>query len=430
MKAIEDIYEIFKHCSGVCIDSRKIKDSQMFFAFKGENTDGHKYVEEVLSRDQTYAVIDDPLFQLSDRCILVDNVLETLQWLARYHRDQFDIPVFALTGSNGKTTTKELIMAVLKTAFSIHATEGNLNNHIGVPLTLLNAKMPVDIMIIEMGANKIGDIEELCQIADPDIGLITNIGTAHIEGFGSQENILIGKTELYRHIGEKSGGLLLNKLDEKLVKAAPDNTELHLYPMPGIEIRDKQLFLEIEDLERNRLYTCQLYGSYNAGNIHAALCTGAYFGVDRTQALEAISAYQPRMNRSQVEKIGSSVLILDAYNANPSSMKLSIETLGKSESADRKILVIGDMLELGKDEIEWHETIIELIKTFDWAYVALIGKLFEAADKDNLFEHFSGIDAFLETYAPKRDVFEDSTILIKASRSMQLEKFRSLLLEN
>lgn len=418
----KELYKIYKQSAGVCIDSRHIEERQLFFAFRGENTDGHQYVDKVLETEGCYAIIDDAAFDRGDRTILVEDVLSSIQKLARYHRDQFDIPVLGITGSNGKTTTKELIAAALSPALKLHVTQGNYNNHLGVPLTLLALRERPDVMIIEMGANRLKDIEELSNIADPTHGLITNIGTAHIEGFGSQHNILIGKTELYEHIADNEGTLFINKNDSKLLSRLPENVDVRLYPMDELEIRSKSLFIEIEDKKTARSYTSALYGIYNALNIHAAMCVAEYFSVDRELALKGIAAYQPEMNRSQVMKKGKLTFIMDAYNANPSSMKLSIEHLGQSPDLVQKVLILGDMLELGEDEVEWHRSILNTIADFKWHRVILIGPLFKSADAEGIYEHFDNIEAFNTSFFDKLKKWPEATILLKGSRSMQLEK--------
>lgn len=427
MEDIKKLYAIYKSCKSVEIDSRKIKANQLFFAFKGEHTDGHQYVKNVLEMPGCYAVVDNPEFDFGDKTIRVENTLDTLQELARYHRDQFDIPVLALTGSNGKTTTKELILAVLETRFKIHATQGNYNNHIGVPLTLLSASDDIEIMIIEMGANRLKDIEELCEIADPDLGLITNIGTAHIGSFGSQENIIQGKTEIYRHIASKiEGKIFINKYDKLLLDNAPENTELILYPDDSIEIRDKGMYLELEDKTNAEIYNSHLTGIYNGSNMQTALAVGTYFGVDRNLALQAISRYISRMNRSELKLIGSVRLLLDAYNANPTSMKASLESFDKQAGDAIRSVILGDMLELGKHEIQYHRDILDLVSKKKFSKVILIGPLFMAADSENAFENYLSIEDAIDAYKDNTGAFDNSYLLLKASRSLMLEKFVSI----
>jgi len=424
---MERLYEVFRRSSSVVIDSRKAVRGTLFFAFEGEQTDGHRYVDDVLALEDTHCVIDNADYQRGTRTILVDNTLEALQKLARMYRDTFDVPVLAITGSNGKTTTKELIMSVLSSDYDIHYTKGNLNNHIGVPLTLLEAAHDCPLMIIEMGANKMGDIEELCGIANPTHGLITNIGTAHIEGFGSQENILIGKTELYRHLAGVNGCIFVNKYDDKLISKLPDNIELQIYPDEQYKVTSNGLYLEIIDQESKERYDCSLYGLYNAMNIHAALSVADYFDVDPEQALASISEYKPSMNRSQVIHLPHDLsIIMDAYNANPTSMEASIRSLDKYNGDKSRVLIIGDMLELGQDELAWHSKILALIQEGKWNKVILVGPLFQAADKSGHFEHYTSVDALLDTMKDNRGQFESSIVLVKASRSMRLERILEL----
>lgn len=427
MEEIKNLYEIYKSCKSVEIDSRKIEADQLFFAFKGEHTDGHQYVRNVIQKPGCYAVVDNPEFDFGDKTIKVDSTLAALQELARYHRDQFDIPVLALTGSNGKTTTKELIVAVLEKRYKIHATKGNYNNHIGVPLTLLSAPDDIEIMIIEMGANRLGDIEELCEIADPDLGLITNIGTAHIGTFGSQENIIEGKTELYRHIASKlDGKIFINKYDQVLLDKAPENTELILYPDESIQVRENGMQLELEDKSNGNIYSSQLTGLYNGANMQTALAVGRYFEVARQESLQAVSDYKSRMNRSELRRIGNVRLLLDAYNANPTSMKASLQSFDKQAGELSRCVILGDMLELGNKEIQYHAEIIDLVRTKSFARVILIGPLFLAADPENEFEHYHTIDDAIEAYKNNTEVFDNSYLLLKASRSIKLEKFVSI----
>ena len=398
----------------------------MFFAFKGEHTDGHKYVQKVLETRDCYAVIDDTDYHTDDRTILVEDVLKCLQDLANYHRRAYTGPVLALTGSNGKTTTKELMVAALAVEMKVHSTKGNYNNHIGVPLTILEANMNDDIWIIEMGANKLGDIKELCLIAEPEFGLITNIGSAHIEGFGSQENILIGKTELYDFIEEHEGMLFVNKHDEVLLNRVPENIELKLYPDESLKIRSKGLFIEIEDLNDGKNYLSSLFGKYNTVNIQAAYGIASYFGVQRVNALKAIAAYKAEMNRSQVIQLDSLCLIMDAYNANPSSMLVSIQNFAELEH-EKKILFLGDMKELGDDEIQMHADILEELEKHSWKRVVLVGPLFQQADKSNSYECYLSTAELIGAYENDLHQFEGSTCLFKASRSIGLEKFAERL---
>ncbi len=426
MKSITEIYQIFQSCNGVCIDTRKLQPGQMFFAFKGKNTDGHKYVRQVLETKNCFAIIEDENYYIDDRTIMVDSMLDTLQQLAKRHRSQFGIPVIGITGSNGKTTSKELMQAVLSQKYNVHVTEGNYNNHLGVPITLLNTDVDTDILIVEMGANRLKDIEELCQIADPNHGIITNIGNAHVEGFGSLENILIGKTELYEYIADVDGVLFVNKNEAKLIDRIPENIDLHLYPNEDISINTKGLFLKIKDKSNNVEYSTSLYGNYNALNIQAALCIGDYFMVSRYKALMAISDYKPKMNRSQIINKAGVHFVMDAYNANPTSMKASLESLFASDLKNDKVLILGDMMELGDNAILWHREILDFLKTQHFRQLILVGPLFKEADEIHKFEHYDNVKDLKRIYRSRIHEFKDCIILLKASRSIQLESFLEL----
>ena len=427
MKAdIDFLFEVFKRSNSVRIDSRQVIEGDLFFAFKGKLTDGHKYVESVLAMPGTYCVIDDPSFDAGDRTLLVEDTLTALQQLASAYRDTFEIPVIGITGSNGKTTSKELIMAVLETKYKIHYTKGNYNNHIGVPLTILSADENIDIMIVEMGANKLGDIEELCDIADPSHGLITNIGKAHIEGFGSEENILIGKTEMYRYLEASEGTIFLNKYDSKLLSRLPENTDTELYPIDGVAVKNNGLYLTIENEHSEQSYDINLYGIYNSMNIHAALKIGSYFDIDLDTACEAIAQYTPSMNRSQVVHRGNTTLILDAYNANPSSMELSIKQLISYQGDRKKILCLGDMLELGSDEVKMHKAMLDLVKGEDIDELCLVGPIFKMADTEQHHRHFNNSEELKAFAIENMHLFENAVILVKGSRSIQLEKFSNI----
>jgi len=424
---IDQIYRHFLESSGVFTDSRTSVDRGVFFALSGPNFNGNKFAKVALEGGAKIAIIDDPDFKRDERFILVEDALETLQALARLHRSNFKGPVIGLTGSNGKTTTKELIAEVLKTKFQIIATEGNLNNHIGVPLTLLRIKESTEIAVIEMGANHIGEIELLCSIAQPSHGLITNIGKAHLEGFGSYEGVLRGKSELYDFLLKSDGQVFINSLDPVLRNMGRRFDKPFYYPQKGdyfhCEMISSNPYLCIKTDIGKEINT-QLIGEYNFANVATALCLGKYFEVPARVAEEAVSKYVPEMNRSQVVKKGTNMIILDAYNANPESMSVALKNLGKME-AKSKVVILGDMLELGADEIIEHERLGEAVNQINPDKVYFCGQL---------VKHSAGLVAGSDYYKTKDELtkhlktqtINDSLILIKASRGIGLESLIDL----
>lgn len=423
---IHELYESFKKSSGISIDSRTIKNNQIFFAIKGENFDGHTYVEQVVQDGAMLAVIDDPIYEIKGKTFLVSNVLISLQDLANHHRNQFDGPVLAITGSNGKTTTKELVDAVLQKKYNIHCTRGNYNNHLGVPITILEAGLQNDILIIEMGANHINEIEFLCKIAQPNLGLITNIGYAHIEGFGSFQGVIQAKTELYKYLQESNGQIIYNQDDQILTKNLPDGTQNYGYNVDDIEFLYNHATLGFIDLETDEKYFSQLFGLFNQANIEAAITIGRYFKVLDEDIFEAIEAYVPKMNRSQYLQKGTAQIIMDAYNANPTSMKLSIKSL-MNVDARKKCLILGDMKELGEQEIQMHAEILSYIENESWDFVALVGDLFFKADPSLKFKHYKNINELVDDIGFVKSKIENTTLLLKGSRSMKLENLIAYL---
>ncbi|MDT8393798.1 MAG: UDP-N-acetylmuramoyl-tripeptide--D-alanyl-D-alanine ligase [Bacteroidales bacterium] len=416
----EELYKHFLSCTGVSTDSRKLAEGNMFFALKGENFDGNIYAGKALEKGARLAVIDNKKYAGDSRCFLVKDSLQSLQQLATLHRKQFAIPLIGLTGSNGKTTTKELIHKVLSKKFRVQATHGNLNNHIGVPLTLLGIDKNTEIVVVEMGANHIGEIKFLCQMAKPAYGLITNIGKAHLEGFGSYEGVVKAKTELYDHLKKYEGTAFVNSGDPLLLK--------HARPLKIItygndtasdvqaRIIKKTPFLEIEWNGNN--IPSKLYGAFNFENMAAAICIGHYFKVDENDIVQALSSYQPDNSRSQLIKSGQNIIYLDAYNANPSSMLLSINNFEEQESGN-KVLILGDMLELGKVSQKEHAKVIEHIKG-RFRDIILVGQEFFKAACN------SGIKAFHDTDSAseylKNHPVRGARILIKGSRGIALER--------
>ena len=424
---ISEIYSIYKKSTGICTDTRKIEKGNLFFALKGPNFNANKLAKEALAKEAIAAVIDDANF-VENKTILVDDVLKALQELANHHRNQFNIPFIGITGSNGKTSTKELIVRVLETKYNVHYTLGNLNNHIGVPLTLLAMKDDIEIAVIEMGASKPGDIKELCDIADPDFGIITNIGKAHLEGMGSLEGVARTKSELYVHILKKGGQIFVNSTDEHLMRMASRFEEVIKFPQKGdfykCEFIESSPYIIFEDGGK-RVQT-HLLGKYNFYNLASALCIGKYFKVDFDKALESIADYKPDMNRSQVEKRGSNTIILDAYNANPSSMKAAILNLEEMK-AENKMVILGDMFELGEESDMEHGNIGELIGECNSIQKSVfVGKGMKQANlKHPMSLHFETTDELIDYL--KLEKIENTTLLIKGSRGMALEKVMEVI---
>lgn len=425
MSEISKLYRHFLQSSGVSTDSRHIKKGSIFFALKGENFDGNKYAAEALHKGASLAVIDERDYLKGEAYLLVDDTLKTLQALAVYHRGMLDIPIIGLTGTNGKTTTKELIREVLSRKYKTHATGGNLNNHIGVPLSVLGIEKDTEIAVIEMGANHRGEIAALCSIAQPTHGLITNIGKAHLEGFGSYEGVIRAKTELYTFL-HRSAGMAFVHHDDPLLTELSSQLSRMTYgssqqaDISG-QISQSVPFLEIR-MGKRQLKT-HLYGDYNFENVMAALCIGKYFNVEDQAMAEAVSSYIPANNRSQVVISKTNTIFLDAYNANPSSMIAAIRQFQKQEG-EKKVVILGDMLELGIQSQEEHRKIIDEI-AHKFSVVILVGPEFLAASGESLKNVFKNTgEAALWI---KENPLTDAHILIKGSRGIALEKLLNLL---
>lgn len=425
---------LFLSGCGISTDSRNVKKGDIFFALKGDHFDGNKYASQALENGAEIAVVDDQNLSENSAFYKVNNALETMQLLANYHRKQFSIPIIGITGSNGKTTTKELISAVLSTHYPTHFTKGNLNNHIGVPLTILSMPQHTEIAVIEMGANHQGEINNLCHIAEPTHGVITNIGKAHLEGFGGVEGVKKGKSELFRYL--KDGCIFLNHLDDVLVDLSLENKKKILYtlsdnPDPNnapYEIKNlpTQEFLKVAFLSENGVYLIaqtNLTGHYNLGNIMAAIAIGKYFKVPGHKIKMALENYIPSQNRSQYVDFKGAKIILDAYNANPSSMEAALKNL-IAINHPYKMAVLGDMFELGDEAPLEHLKIADFADNEKIQQVVLIGKNFEAASKNKNWRHFETALEANEYF--KSLPFFNSLILIKGSRGMKLES----LLEN
>lgn len=420
--AIENIYRRYLESGLVSTDTRKITPGSMFFALKGDKFDANEFAADALEKGASWAVIDDGRFEKDDRYIVVENVLETLQKLARHHRDQLRIPVVALTGSNGKTTTKELTHAVLATKYKTLATKGNLNNHIGVPLTVLSIDASIEIAVVEMGANHRGEISMLCDIANPTHGLITNIGKAHIGTFGGYENIIKGKSELYQHLLSNKGVVFVNSGNALLKDLSASFETRVFFPAAG-EFYHARLvaadpFVKIVADNGEEVET-QLIGAYNFENIACALCVAKYFGVEAKAANQAVSAYSPGNMRSQVVRKGTNTVILDAYNANPSSMQAAIENLAEMRASE-KALILGDMFELEGEADKEHRAIGRLIRECGFSNVYLCGHLFKAALHEIPYaKYFVTKDELIREL--KQFPLTNATVLVKASRGIGLE---------
>ena len=416
---LEKLYEIYTNNPGVQTDTRKLAPGDIFFALKGPSFNGNVFAKKALDAGASYVVVDeDPGFS-DARIFRTEDVLTTLQQLAGYHRQQFSIPFIGITGSNGKTTTKELMHAVLSQKYRTYTTVGNLNNHIGIPLTLLSIKADAEMAVIEMGANHRGEIAGYCQYADPTHGLITNCGKAHLEGFGSEEGVRKGKGELYDYLRSHDGTAFV-MWDYMYLREMSRGLKIFTYGTRNAElngvIENNQPFIDIL-LQDTMQVKSHLVGDYNLPNILAAAAAGKFFGVADEDIKAAIENYQPSNSRSQLVEKGSNKIILDAYNANPSSMKAAIENFA-GLPGNKKSLVLGAMMELGKDSPEEHRSLLETIKKYPWQQVLLVGGDFEMlAEAPFLFFKTSGdAAAWLSD-----NILHNTTYLVKGSRSTKME---------
>jgi len=423
---IDAIHQLFLDCTSICTDTRKVKNNCLFFALSGEKFNGNTFANEALTKGAKYAIIDDAKFKTSDNTILVENSLKTLQELATYHREYLGLKIIALTGSNGKTTTKELINVVLSKKYNTTATVGNLNNHIGVPLTLLSMDKNTEIGIVEMGANHKKEIALLCNIAKPDYGYITNFGKAHLEGFGGIEGVIKGKSEMYDYLISNNKLVFYNAEDtiqeEKLrdynskVGFSNNNTTDYNYTL-----LDTNPFVTFttEDI----VIKSNLIGAYNFTNLCAASTIGRHFEVTLNQIQTAVKDYTPTNNRSQIINQGSNSIILDAYNANPSSMDVALKNFS-IQDAKNKIAILGDMFELGDSAPEEHQNIVNLLSFLDIDKVILVGENFYNTNTENSnLEKYKSFEDFKNNYK----TIKDSALLIKGSRGMALERVLELL---
>ncbi|MDQ3844825.1 MAG: UDP-N-acetylmuramoyl-tripeptide--D-alanyl-D-alanine ligase [Bacteroidota bacterium] len=424
---IEELYQIYLQYPSVQADTRKLQQGDLFFALKGPNFNGNEFAAQALENGAAYAVIDEEQYAVEGKTILVDDVLNTLQQLAKHHRQQFSIPFIAITGSDGKTTTKELIHAVLCTTYTTYTTEGNLNNHIGVPLTILKIKKDAQMAVVEMGANHRNEIASYCTIALPSHGIITNCGKAHLEGFGGEEGVRKGKGELFDHLRQYGGTAFVMWDYDYLQQMSSGIPFIYKYGTYNADVEGITLqsdpFLKVQfNKGMKATVDTQLVGSYNLPNVLAAAAVGLYFNVPEEKITTAITNYTPSNSRSQLLQKGDNKIILDAYNANPTSMKLAIENFARLPE-NNKTLILGAMAELGVDSIKEHEAIVTQIQQYPWRQVLLVG-----GDFLKLQPSFPTFPSTTEAgnWLQQQQV-HDSYVLIKGSRSMQMEKILNYL---
>ena len=426
--SIIDLYDLFIHNPQITTDSRNCPKGSIFFALKGDKFDGNQYAGKALASGCVYAVIDNPDYYIGERTILVDNVLKTLQQLAHHHRKVLGLPIIGITGTNGKTTTKELLAAVLSTKFNLLYTEGNFNNHIGVPLTLLRLTHDHEMAVIEMGASHPGDIKELVDIVHPNYGIITNVGRAHLEGFGSFEGVIRTKGELYDYIRRSKGKIFIKKENEYLQSIAKGIEQI-TYGNGDDAFASGQVvscdpFLVFNWKQQGKLHTVETHmiGSYNLDNVLAAVAVGRVFKIPAERISRAIAAYEPTNNRSQFKKTDNNELIIDAYNANPSSMKVALDNF-ITMPVQPKAIILGDMRELGPTSDELHAEVVEQIKKGQFDKVFLCGEHFSKVGKE--FSPFATTEAMVEEL--RKQPLKGYHILIKGSHSMGLEKLADIL---
>ncbi len=420
---MNEFYSLYRQFPKICTDTRKIEPGCMFFCLKGENFDGNQFAQQAADAGAGCVVTQDASFRGKAGFFVVDDTLQALQQLSHHHRLQLNIPVFGITGTNGKTTTKELLVTVLQTKFKVGFTQGNLNNHIGVPLTLLSFPQDIEMAVVEMGANHVGEIADLCKISMPNAGLITNIGTAHIEGFGSRENIIETKTALYRHVESAPNGVLfVNGADPILPARAGNRVAKVFYGdcdnttcRGEVVAMNPYLTVRVDDIT----FGTHLTGAYNLTNIVAAIAVGKHFGIPVQTAADAISRYVPSNNRSQVNQVGSNTLIADFYNANPSSMRAALENLCKLNHPN-KMAILGDMLELGTVSREEHLRVCDFCKEHHIS-AFFVGKEFLSLKYPDfqVFENVDELNDFLDSHP-----IQNAMVLVKGSRGIHLEKLK------
>ncbi|WP_028872954.1 UDP-N-acetylmuramoyl-tripeptide--D-alanyl-D-alanine ligase [Psychroserpens burtonensis] len=419
---IETLYEHFLKCKSVCTDTRNISENCMFFALQGGNFNGNKFAEDAIKNGASFAIIDDIEYKINDQYLMVDDVLIALQNLALFHRKHLNTPIISLTGSNGKTTTKELVNAVLSKKYKTTATKGNLNNHIGVPLTLLSMNNTTEIGIVEMGANHQKEIEFLSNIALPDYGLITNFGKAHLEGFGSIEGVIKGKSELYQHLKVNSKIIFVNHHDELQIKQVGAYDHIEVFGSKT-QLLESQPYLSLS--YEQQTIKSHLTGSYNYNNVCVAIALGEYFKVSTKDIVDAIENYIPSNNRSQIVNQNGHQIILDAYNANPSSMLAALSNFNQLKN-ENKVVILGDMFELGETAPEEHQHISDYTSDLKLKNAIFIGENFynikSKNSNSNYFKSFEDLNAHFGNFN-----FNQQLFLIKGSRGMALERVLNLI---
>lgn len=416
---IKDLHQLFLQKKAIATDTRNIIPDSMFFALKGDNFDANAFAMDAIEKGASYVIMDNVAFwQDQSQYILVENVLQTLQELASYHRKYLNLPIIGLTGSNGKTTTKELIHIVLSKRYETVATRGNLNNHIGVPLTLLSMGDETAMGIVEMGANHFGEIKSLCQIASPDYGYITNFGKAHLEGFGSLEGVVKAKSELYDFLNIHDGIAFVNPKDSVQMSQTAHHKRILLKEVESVDDDSEFVVVKVDQIE----IRTQLVGQYNVANIAAAISIGLHFGVNISDIKEAIESFKPDNKRSQLIDKGYCKIILDAYNANPSSMQAALDNFTKGDVSD-KVVILGDMFELGESSRSEHQKLVDNIEQFSFHHIFLIGTRFYATQRKTAVS-FNTFEDFKNHF--KKSDFQNQTVLIKGSRGMALERVLEL----
>ncbi len=409
---ISKIYKIFEQYPFICTDSRKIINGSIFISLKGKNFNGNKFALKAIQQGCSYAIVDEKKYDQSSKTILVKNCLNTLQKLAIKHREKINIPVIGITGTNGKTTSKELINQVLSTKFHVYATKGNLNNHIGVPLSILEINKEHDIAIIEMGANKQGDIKFLCKISNPNFGIITNVGIAHIEGFKNLQGVVETKCELYQHIKEKNGMLFVNAEDQILLQKSKAINRKTYGKNENINLINSGYFITLN--YNNNIIKSNLLGDYQYYNLMLTIAIGTYFKVPIKMIKKSIKNYFPKNNRSQIVKTDNNTIILDAYNANPSSMDATLKSFTKQKFKN-KLCILGDMLELGKASFNHHKLVLELTEKLNLPTI-FIGKEFKKVVQSS----YESNEEFIKKII--KNPIKNKSILLKGSRGISLEK--------
>ncbi|MDB2349915.1 UDP-N-acetylmuramoyl-tripeptide--D-alanyl-D-alanine ligase [Flavobacteriaceae bacterium] len=420
---ISKIYELFNKYKSVSIDTRSIKPNDIFFAIKGPNFDGNNFALQAIKTGASYVISDNPsISKKSEKIIYVENSIKALQKLANYHRRKLNTKIIAITGSNGKTTSKELILNVLKTKYKTTATKGNLNNHLGVPLSLLEINENTEFGIIEMGANHLNEIAQLCKIAEPSFGYITNFGNAHLEGFGSIEGVIKGKSELYNFLKNIKSLIFYNS--ENIIQTSLINNYKNTYTF-GINSNSNCIINKSKSENtlnvsyQNKIIKSTIYGDYNFENICIAIAIGEYFEVDFKNIKKGIESYIPKNNRSQISLKNNNTIILDAYNANPTSMSLALESFKKTNYKN-KMIILGDMFELGKDSNYYHQEITNSLEKINDSTIYIVGEYFFNTKHSDRIRSFSSSKELINNLS-KTNV-SNYSILIKGSRGMQLEK--------